>query len=315
LARNNSEVCRIFAPQNYYAHIGMTADQNQIIDSSSLKLHGKTQAANMVKSIIYRWFQLYEGSFNQDRIGCQMDIMDDTVKIMSALGLVSGKIHFSTELNKLNNTENSFQLGEINVYPCGVNMYTAQSEVIYQGKNTAGETHSLVLNFEADLKKIDEFSYKFVRIKLKTDREITGDLTETYPTNRSLSLIHHCMGLIEHQLKDPSKLTSCFLPEFKVYPLEHEPLTNQNQLINWISNINERIHDITVTPTNIQIKRSPSDAIMYNIQFDVLFEGKNAEGKVRNSLSKNIWVVKDNPNDCLPKIQTIHVEKLEPIFI
>ncbi len=288
---------------------------NDNLDSPSIKLHGKTRAANMVKSAVYRWFQLYEGSFNADRIGCQLDIMDDKVKIISALGLVSGKLHFSSELSRMDNTENAFHLGEINVYPCGVGMYSAQTEVIYQGKDSSGETRFFVLNFEADLKKLNDLTYKFIRIKLKTQKEFSGQFEEAYPMNRSLSLIYHCMGLIEHQLKDASQLTNCFLPKFTVYPLDHDQLNEPEQLISWITEINERIKGVSITPANVLIQKSTSDEFIFHVQFDLLFEGINSEGRIRNSLSKNNWVVKDNPNDCLPKVQTIKVEKLEPIYI
>ncbi len=284
-------------------------------DESTLKLYGKTKAANFVKSAVYRWFQLYERPLSPNRISCQMDLLDERVRIISAVGKVYGKEHFSAELLKFNNRKNSFVIENINVYPCGINMYTAQTTVFYNGVNATGENKSYMLTFEADLKRLDDISYTFLRIKLKTKKEVKGNFVDAHSQNRSLGLIHYCMGLIEHQVKDPGVLKSCFLPEFTVQPLGCNPIHERTELIQWISNINGLIQGVQISPVNITVEEIIDSDKFYDVQFDLLFEGYNSAGIFKNSLSKNRWIIKDNANDCLPKIKSIEVEKLEPIFI
>lgn len=293
----------------------MKKELNTIHKEEYLVFHGKTKASNLVKSAVYGWFQLFERPITTARLDCQMTLLDDNVRILTSIGAVYGKSHFPIILEMLDKQKSAFQFDNINVYPCGVGLYTAQCSISYQSEDSKGKTTSLNLNFEADLKKHDDLKYKFIRIRIKNIGESQTDFKDSYATNRSTSLIHHCMGLIESNIKNPEILNDCLLSDFVVFPLNSGQINDKDQLINWISKINDLLKDVAITPVNINVKSIATSATEFRIEFDLLFEGKNGNGKQRNSLSKNIWIVKDDPNNFLPKIRSILVEKLEPIFI
>ncbi len=276
-------------------------------------LHGHTREANFIKSTLYKWLQLWELPFSVEKSKFQMDLLAENIKILSPLGLVTGKNDFINIFGKAGDFIADFVLSDINIYPCGVGTYTAQAVCQYKRTFSDGTSENFVLQIEADLMKINPLKFIFQRIIIKKTEEAFRQTINTYERNRASEVIYYCMGIIEHNISDPKFYRDCFAKEFTIYPLQSAIIKNENDLNNWITGINGKLKGISIDPVNLQIVELPGHEI--EVKFDLLFIGKNHEGQTVNSLSKNCWTLENDSHEAFARIKSIHVEKLEPIFI
>jgi len=104
-----------------------------------------------------------------------------------------------------------------------------------------------------------------------------------------------------------------FNPEFEINTLNSEKITTLPDLSSWLAKLNLKWKNLMLNPTNIEAVILPSSEIQ--VSFDLLMEGENMDGMKKISLSKNIWVVTNNPLEEYARIKSMKAEALDAIFI
>lgn len=276
-------------------------------------LHGATKNINFIKSIVYRFFETLEVASLPHSKPALISMLDPKVRLTAPLGFFSGPDSVVDFARQFATSSVSFEVQDINVFPCGVGLFTAQTQIIFHQKNDAGEQESYRLLFEADIQKKGNLDFHFLRISIKNQEKLEADFESNYAINRTKSLVFYCMGLIEFKIGERKHLAEILHDDFEIFPLQSEPIRQLDGLLRWIVEFNNLLQIQSICPVNFKQKNAQSDG--FEVEFDLLFECKNDEDKGMNPLSKNQWALSNDINERFARIKRIQVERLEPIFI
>ena len=283
------------------------------LNSNSITSSNYNRSTNLVKSAIYRWFQLFEQPLTKERVDLQLKLLSPEIHIETPLGQISAKEQFPQKIFIFEQWVNAVHFDEIYVHPCGVRVYTAYLNSSYEVQMIDGSKVNYVVNFEADVILNDDLTYQFKRIKIKKDQKYHVFQKDIYSFLRTSELVHYSFGLLERSSDNIQLYKNFFNPEFEINTLNSEKITTLPDLSSWLAKLNLKWKNLMLNPTNIEAVILPSSEIQ--VSFDLLMEGENMDGMKKISLSKNIWVVTNNPLEEYARVKSMKAEALDAIFI
>lgn len=280
-------------------------------DSLSL-LAENNRILNVVKSAVYQWLQFFDSPATKERMCIQKELMDDGIILISSFAIASGKDNFERFYEAIADFEPSFQVLDFNVFPVAKAKFSVNGRVncLIQQKE---QVRFFALYFFADLYVDEQHTVKFLNFKLKNIEHEPKKLEKQCLSNRINALIYKGMSLVELQTSETKSLDTTFSDEFKVFTTTKGVLTRKFEIIEWIDELHIEFTNLTFAPANVKYRLLEPNEI--EVSFDLLIEGITEDGNWSNSLCKNIWIITDNTDEIFPRINSIRVEPLEPIFI
>jgi hypothetical protein len=156
-----------------------------------------TKNVHLAKSQLYRWYQLYEREMNEKRIENQMQILADDVVIKSAAGEMKGKENYPARLSIYGGWKNAHHVENIEVFETENGPLNPEADIRYQNIQPDGQRKTYTIHYSAVLTKNSETLPAFSSIEIKPAGEAKEEFEDAYPVNRTKSLIHYWLALME----------------------------------------------------------------------------------------------------------------------
>lgn len=271
-----------------------------------------TKEQHLAKVQLYRWCQLYEREMNDKRISNQMEILADDIFMKTAMGEMNGKENYPERLTVYKGWQNAHHVQNIKVVSIEKGLQL-DADIRYQNIRPDGEKNSYTIHYHTELSKNSEPLPQFSFIEIVATGETTDTFKDSYPENRTKSLMFYWLASMENLDGDVTPFKELLAKDFVLNFSTSSQIKSINELETWLKEIPLQLKESSHFPEKFSVKTIMENEYEVSVEFD--WKGIAKDGRKMKARTKHIWYVVDNPNDRFAKILKADVSQIEPLQI
>lgn len=284
----------------------------QAQDNKRINVYKAKHQENRALVQYYRWFQVFEIPQNEKRISNHMEILSDSVKIVTNLGTQSGEDGMKGFLSYVKDWKNMHHIEQTNFNSNDDGTFTLDADIVYQNTLPDGKMNTYKLHYTTHLEtgKTDIDLPIFTSLELLPTETITPAVfIDAYPKNRSTAFIYYWFSLIDNfdTKKDVLKQLIASHCNLNVFD---KKASNPMEFIEIMTTALKDIKIGMHTPMNIEVTEKGDDT--FAVSFDIEWLGLGYDGREITGKVHNDWILENDANDKFAKIKEMYVEMIEP---
>lgn len=262
---------------------------------------------------LHRWYQLYEN--NETELANQLDILSEGIKIKSGLGEGKGHEIYKERISQLPKTWQNAHFvrnPKFNISNEGTEL---ELDVTYinKGMKEDGSVRRAELHYTTKLEPTDTVLPRFSSIEISQLSEDSADaFNSAYPENRSLSLVHYYLALVEDPSRNPEPFREVFADDFSLN-FTSDAITNFEGFKAWLAGPGSQVSASTHELSNVSVKDLGNN--QYSLEVDFDWQGILPTGAQMAAKTHHNWLITDNPKERFARIKKVEVEVLEPFRV
>lgn len=281
------------------------------IKTPKTDLMKSTKLSHAAKVQLYRWYQLYERPFNQQRIDNQMDILAETVSIKSAAGEMKGKENYPARLKAYEGWQNAHHVQEVSVQEREDGSLALSADIIYQNIQPDGKQNSYTIHYDTDLQIQGEELPQFTQLHLQPTGTIENpDFEDAYPVNRTKALMYYWLVTMEQLAGDVSPFKEMLTDDFVLNFSTSSQITTLQGLETWLNGKPKQLKLSSHFPENFSVEKVGKNEYKMLVDFNWL--GSTKTGQALKAKTHHEWLIVDDPNERFARIKQADVNQIEP---
>lgn len=259
----------------------------------------------------YRWYQVYEVPFTATRIANQKDILADDVEIVSQMGTSKGKAGLEDRLRAFTGWQNAHHVKNAEVRRLADGRLQLEADILYQNIRPDQSQYSYTLHYSTRLAPRSNNLPVFERVELRPTGEVKEFRFEAaYAENRTKSLMHYWLYLIETAHLDSAKFAEILAPQFELFLSDGTRIADLNQLKQWLDSIGTRIQTSTHRPENFVLEELGEDN--YRVRVDFVWKGIDRSGQWLGASTRHEWLLTNAKDERFARIRRMNITLLTP---
>jgi hypothetical protein len=265
-----------------------------------------------VMAQIHRWYQIYENP--ETTIDNQIDILSPDIKLKSGLGEGVGHEAYRQRIAHLPKTWKNAHFvrqAEVRIGADGTIALDVALTYLNQGMKPDGSVRTAELRYDARLQPTDTVLPRFTTIEIKQLSEGTAPaFEEAYPENRLKSLLHYWLALIEDPARRVEPFKELLADGFELH-FSSGTITDMAAFEAWLRGPGSAAAASAHALSGFSFEPAGVDRL--RMQVDFAWQGPLPDGKAMAAKTRHRWTVIDNPKERFARIETAHVQVLEPL--
>ena len=258
----------------------------------------------------HRWFQVYERP--EGGIENAVDILAEDVVVTSGLGTASGHGDYAARVQSLPaEWRNAHVPSDVTVThsPDG-SALTAKVTYLNQGLLPDGAVRSADLTYEVALAEDAALLPKIAAVTITQDAEGTAEaFRDAYALNRTLSLVHYWLAIIEDPARDPEPAREILADGFTL-DFSSGAITDFEGFAAWLAGPGSQVAASTHEIEGFAVMETGENAYDVTMEFD--WAGITPDGTELVARTRHSWQVVNDPTERFARIKRVGVEVLEP---
>lgn len=285
----------------------MVLSQNLSV-ADSLKMVSKE---HLIKAQYFRWFQTFEVPQTPQRLAHHMEILSDSVKIVTQNGPINGEEGMKGFLSYVEKWQNSHHVGEMDIRKGENDTYILEADIKYQNILPDSTKNNYKLHYYTELIPGEDSDMPvFNLIELLPTENLGSDkFIDAYPENRSKSLIYYWFYILDNFEGNEQKVKELLAENFEFYFFD-KSATDYDQFVHIVKDSYKELESGFHAPKNIQTVQLEKNN--YSISFDLEWYGITKDGKRLVGEVHQDWTIINNPDERFAKIKDIRIKLIEP---
>lgn len=271
-----------------------------------------TREQHLAKAQLYRWYQLYERDMNDERVTMQMEILADDLYMKSAAGEMKGKQNYPERLKAYAGWKNAHHVENITVTSSEKGLHL-EADIRYQNIRPDGEKKSYTIHYNTELSKNGDALPQFSSIEILPTGETNETFKDTYPVNRTKSLMYYWLACMESLGGDVTSFKELLADDFALNFSSNNNIKSISELETWLNEAPLKLKESSHYPENFSVKTIMENEYELTVEFN--WKGITNDNKQMHARTKHIWYVIDNPNERFAKILKADVSQLHAVEI
>ena len=261
-----------------------------------------TSLEHAAKVQLYRWYQLFEREFNEERINHQLEILDNNVVIKSVFGETKGRDGFPGKLSPFEHMVGAHHVNDIQIKSTEEGPTNLNAEVTCQSLHPDGSEKSYAVQYKTKLAVKNGLLPKFVRLDLTT-KNVLRDVPfrDAYPANRTKALVHYWLLLLERLDNNVQLFDEILTEEFTLDLGDGAFISSQKELQNWLTEVRRPLKMSCHHTENFSVQQIVKNK--YEVYVDFVWHRLTKEDRHLKTTTRQRWIVRDNPNERFARIQ------------
>lgn len=263
------------------------------------------------KAQFHRWYQVYERS--SGGIENALDILTDDVNVKSGLGEANGHEDYATRVQGLPDTwKNAHFPSEIDVTVNDDGTMALVADVTYlnEGLLPDGAVRTADLTYTVNLAPSEGVLPKLSTVLIEQNSDGTAETFEdAYALNRSLSLVHYWLALIEDPSRNPDPVSEILADEFSLN-FSSGAITDFDGFKAWLAGPGSQVAASTHKIENFSAMASGDGLFDISMEFD--WNGLLPDGTELVARTRHTWTATNDVTERFARIKSVDVEVLEP---
>lgn len=255
---------------------------------------------------LHRWYLYYENDdYTMDN---QLKILDPEVVIRSTRTSVGHDAYREAVSLIPKSWENAHHVISTKVTKQG-GVYQLEADIIYQNLGIRPDVRAAKIHYSAKLSPVAGSLPVFTEINLQQNGEtLAGDFSNAFSKNRSRSLVHNWMSLVENPNAKAEAFAQLLDSEFALnFP--SGPVSDSEGLSRWVKYARTSVASSQHVIRNFVV--TPIAAGHYHVDFFTDWRGIDHQGGTHKMTTKHSWVVVDDPKGTFPKVKRMDVSLVE----
>jgi len=267
-----------------------------------------TRNTHAVKTQLYRWYNGYERPFTKARIANQLDLLTEDIHFITPNVTLRGKTEYTNALAAYKGMRISHQIEEAIITEGKNNQLGLFANILYHGIQSDGTDNYLHLVYDNQLILQDDDLPLFKRIQLDLAGGFESpDFEDSYPTTRSLALMHYYLYNIEKLSINATPFAEILTDDFQLNLSPETVITSLDSLSAWLQRAATEIAITSHHPKNVSVEQK---AGFFELKVDFDWEGWTKTNKKRKSTTRHIWKIVDDEKERFARIHQIEVINL-----
>lgn len=262
----------------------------------------------------FRWFQIYERPFTEQRIQNQLAIFSQDVLIQSIFDTAHGVEEYREKLKAYEGSKNAHHVEKVDVAFIDDNTLELNATVLYQGMQQQNKVYNARIGYHAILAlQFDDFPV-FTEMKLTLQGELESKpYQDAYPANRAASLMHAWLYRMESEKRNASAFRELLANDFELQLSDSQMINTWSQFEAWIEGIGSRIQGSAHSEKELSVVENADGTISMNVLFD--WHGLSLEKKPMIATTHHTWIVENDPNERFARIKKMSVKQVIPFQV
>ena len=274
----------------------------------------KQQASHAALAQFYRWYQVYEVPFTEQRIANQAAMLADDVEIISQAGTTKGKSGLTERLSVFAGWRNAHhvQRTEVSILPDG--MISLEADIVYQNIRPDESRHSYAIHYATLLRPLEGELPVFTKLTLAPTGVIEAfQFDPAYAENRARSFMHYWLFLMETEHGNSEKFKELLCTEFSVESSSGLMIDNFDAFSAWLRSICEPILNSTHFCKNITIAELADQPLRVSADFE--WEGLNTMHEKMSAETHHEWILDNDMDERFARMKTMKVSIVRPFVV
>ncbi|MFE3659986.1 hypothetical protein [Streptomyces sp. NPDC059165] len=260
-----------------------------------------SRRAHAAKAQFYRWFQRYERHNEQpspvDPVERQLQIFADRFEIVTADGraITTRDAYRDVTAARRPGERHTHHVNRVTVTELGTDRLKLAAEATHQRVDTSGSTTSAQVRYEGELIGSVDFEPLFTRLTM-TEGERTRDaeFTDAYPANRSLSVVHRFLCLVDASELGAYGFDEILAPDGELdLVLAFREVRDRRELAQWLRESSQRVAAGTSRHGVENFRVSSARDDLYTIGMDFDWHGTARAGDLMAARLRYEWTLRD----------------------
>lgn len=260
---------------------------------------------------LYRWYLLYEEP--QYGIANSLDSLSSDVHVKSGLGEAKGHEQYAERVSQLPDTwknAHNVKVPQVTINEDGSMLLETDITYLNQGLLEDDLVRSAELSYTMQLAPSDSVLPKFTHIEITQNSDGTQkEFEPRYTQNRSLSLVHYWLALIEDPSRNAEPVQEILTDDFSLN-FSSGAITDFNGFRKWLAGPGSQVTASSHKISNFSHKVLQENR--YEIGMDFDWNGILPDGTELTAKTRHVWKVVDDRTERFARIHTVDVEILEP---
>ena len=263
----------------------------------------------------HRWFQPYEQP--ECDFQNQLDILAPDIHILTTFGEVHGHQEYEQGFARLPaHWRNAHHVQAAEARLLGDDSFALTMEVVYQniGLATAGQVQSHRLRYTT-LFSSDAFLPQFKDIVTEPigpeTASIFGSFTDAYGQNRTKSLVHYWLALIEANTGDATPFQEIITEDLD-FDFTTQRIRTFADFQQWFQTTSASVFKSSHLIKDFEVKQVETNRYRVTMEFDWSGFARSNPHQELEARTRHEWVVLDHPGERFARIQSIKVQAIKP---
>lgn len=265
-----------------------------------------------VKAQFHRWFQIYERP--DGGIENALDVLSGDISVTSGLGVAKGHEEYARRVQQLPDSwknAHAADNAQVSFGPDGAAQITADVTYTNVGILEDGGVRQAKLGYALEFASIKEALLpKLSKVVITQNSDGVADSwVDAYPENRTRSLVHHYLAIIEDPARDPEPMRELLADGFSLN-FSSGAITDFDGFKAWLAGPASQVAASTHVISDYQAVETSEGTFEIAMVFDwagLLPDGTELVAKTRHN-----WVVTNEVTERFARILRADVELLEP---
>jgi hypothetical protein len=311
MAHRKTILSAVFALSLLSACSSVATDDKQASMADNTFKTKLTVTEHMAKTQYYRWYQLYEGPLSEQRINNQMEILSDDLVLETSAGTMKGKSAYPERVKVYEGWQNAHHVQNVAVTEEG-DAIQLEADIRYQNITPDQKRHSYAIHYSMQLEQSDGALPTFSAIKIAPTGKTDDTFVDAYAENRTKSLMHYWLGLMEQLQGNVTPFTELLADDFQLN-FSTTPINSVEEFQTWLNGTPSQLKQSSHYPENFSVKSLGENRYEVRVDFDWYGIMKN-DTKLRVKTA-HTWQIIDNPEERFAKITRIDVKQIEPLRV
>lgn len=285
-------------------------------ESTSVSEIESSYRKHAVAAQFYRWFLPYE--VTEPDLTKQLDILNPEVVLVSPLGKASGHEAYLQAVGALpKNWKNAHAISNLVVKPITdqTSMVTADVDYANVGRLPDDAVYQSSLSYTGILTSPLDGLPKITELAISPKKTTPAEraFSDTYPTNRCLSLLHYWLHLVEHPERKAEPFRKLLAETYSLnYPSGE--ITTFEAFEKWIKGPASMVKASRHTLSNIVVTPMET-ANHFRLEATLDWCGILLDESQMTAQTRHIWQIIDDPTARFAKVSKIDVQITKAIQV
>lgn len=260
---------------------------------------------------LHRWYLLYEEPAYG--VANQLDILHKDIFVKSSLGEAKGHDVYRERVKNIPQSwKNAHHVKSTDISFDDANNVNMTVEITYLnvGALPNGALRSAELSYATKLVPTESVLPKFTEIVISQNKVGTPEkFVSAYSHNRTRSLVHYWLALIEDPTRDPEPVKEILADDFSLN-FSSGAITEFDAFKKWLAGPASQVIASTHQVSNFSVIEQGDNR--YQVKMDFDWNGILPNQTEMTAKTRHTWIVTDNSAERFARIKSMDVEVLEP---
>ncbi|WP_303312208.1 nuclear transport factor 2 family protein [Hymenobacter sp. BT730] len=274
----------------------------------------ETEQSHLALAQYYRWFQIYERPYTENRIKNATALLADDALIKSVIGDLNGPAEFQERLMEYKDWQNAHHVQYATITPLSDDKLSLLGHALFQNIRPDGTRHSFTIQYDAQLTQVSGDLPVFTFFKLTPTSTVEpAEFADAYPQNRVTSFMHYWLYCMETHKGDATKMRELFTPDFELNMATGGHINNWEQFEAWIKSTYSRIRYTSHRTRNLTVQPNPDGTLSASFMMD--WQGISADGEPMIAEMQHEWLLEDNLDNRFAALKKVQVVATKPFQV